>query len=143
MKKLLFVLALLCGAAQADVGDKHIVVHGFSHHTVERPKPPAWNETNPGLGIRYELYDDVSFQAGFYKNSFYKRSYYGVVDYTPLSIGKLSAGGFLGIASGYTDKTGIAGGAIVRWQEKRYSTAIRVIPGGKYNIVAIEIGVKF
>jgi len=153
MKALGILLALFVGlSAHAEPGDYHIITHGFSYHTVPRPSDPQWNQVNPGHGIRYELNDTVSIQAGFYKNSYYRNSVYAGVDWTPLdlkipdvgslSTGRLQMGGFIGLASGYTDKAGVAGGGLVRWQGQKFSLAVRIVPA-KCTIFALEMGYKF
>lgn len=144
MSRALAILAMaLPVLALAEPGDLHIVAHGASYHTMARPKAPHWNQVNPGFGLRYEYTPDVSFQGGFYKNSFYKQSIYAIGEWHPVHVGPISAGVFGGAASGYVGMTGIAGGALVRWQGERNSVTIRAIPGKKYSIYTIEYGWKF
>jgi len=137
-------LAALCAAtaAQAAPGDYHLVIHGASYHTVQRPKAPFWNQVNPGMGLRYEWTDTVSLQVGAYKNSYYRKSVYGGLDWTPVSFGNVQLGGFLGMASGYAEKAGVAGGGLVRWQGKDFSVALRIVPA-KCSIFALELGYRF
>lgn len=144
MKHAIIIAMLLAAtSAIADPGDKHLVLHGASHHSTQRTGVP-WNETNPGMALRYELTNTVSVQAGFYKNSYYRQSMYAGVDWTPVSFGPLSFGVFGGAASGYKDKAGAVAGGLIRLQGDPVSITLRVVPAGKrQSISMVEIGWRF
>jgi len=153
MKPLLAIAALCAAtAAQAEPGDYHLIIHGASYHTVQRPKEPFWNQDNPGLGVRYDKSEATSFQAGVYKNSFYRKSFYIGADWAPLDLkipnigdmpmGRAQLGLFAGVASGYVGKAGIAAGGLARWQGKDFSLALRIVPA-KCSIFALELGYRF
>lgn len=141
-RALIAIAALIAATAQAEPGDYHLIIHGASYHTVPRTSGPQWNQVNPGMGLRYELSDTVSLQVGAYKNSYYRKSLYAGADWTPVEYGNFQLGGFLGAASGYADKAGIAGGGLVRWQGKDFSVAVRIVPA-KCSIFALELGYRF
>lgn len=142
LKTLIALTVLTAAPAYAEPGDTHLVLHGVSYHTIKRPRGPEWNQVNPGIGLRYEWTDTVSLQVGTYKNSFYRQSVYAGADWTPLRLGDIHFGGFLGVASGYADKAGVAGGGLVRWQGERLSLALRIVPA-KCSIFTLELGYRF
>ena len=124
-----------------------IQLHGLSYHF---DREPAHNERNFGAGIRYAIDDAWSLQAGAYNNSESKVSAYALADWTPLRAGAVSAGGFLGLATGYQWEplagrlTPIAG-AVVRASLGRFSVALRVVPPHPKatSVAALEIGWRF
>lgn len=142
---LYIVIALLPAPAHAESGDTSVIVHGLSHHTKPRAEGRQWNETNTGIGLRYEFTDDISIQGGVYKNSINKQSIYGSLDYTPFSQGPFHFGGYAGVANGYENgKARIGGGGLVRWQEGRHSVSLRATPAKSGGLVfSIEYGVRF
>lgn len=80
-----------------------LVLHGFSLHATDYDdNGRKWDETNYGMGLRYEVNKDWAMQGGFYQNSQHRTSVYAGVDWLPLHVGPFSAGGGLGIATGYS-----------------------------------------
>lgn len=136
------IAMLLALTAQAEPSDNHLVLHGVSYHTIPRTRGPEWNQTNPGIGLRHEFTQTLSGQIGVYKNSFYRQSIYAGVDWTPLRLGDIHFGGFGGVASGYADKAGLAGGGVVRWQGQKLSLTLRIVPA-KCAIYTLELGYRF
>lgn len=137
-----FIFAFSTGVAHAASGDYSLVVHGASYHTVKRQSGPAWNQVNPGMGLRYELDDTLSVQVGAYKNSYYRKSIYAGLDWTPIKMGRVELGGFIGGATGYAEKAGVLGGGLVRWQGDKVSIGVRIVPA-KCSIFTFEIGYRF
>jgi hypothetical protein len=93
-----------------------IVGMGISKHVVETEKITGYhlNERNIGASVRLDLDKDISFQTGIYKNSLStpKRDIwttYAGFDWSPIKIfnntecGRITAGPFGGIATGYSD----------------------------------------
>lgn len=133
-------------AQTAPAGETHLVIHGLSHHFHARPSGQAWNEVNTGIALRRSFGGGVSGQIGAYRNSINRTSGYLLVDYTPLHIGPVSAGGFIGAASGYVDAVRPIAGAVLRVDAGRFTPTLRLIPkvpGNKSASVALEIGVRF
>ena len=140
MKYIILAVALTVCQAQAET---HLQVHGASHHLQDR-KVGDWNERNFGLGLRMQHTADLGLQLGFYDNSINNLTVYVLGQYTPLHVGKLSAGVFGGFASGY--KQAYAGGLLARYQGTKYSTTVRYVPtikGVTSGVVALEVGAKF
>jgi len=102
MKRLLLASALAV-ALNAHASDFSLVLHGFSKHTNTHSTRTGreWDETNYGLGIRYKVDEDISYQSGFYQNSEHSLSLYGGIDWTPLHLGPLAFGASLGLVTGY------------------------------------------
>jgi hypothetical protein len=73
-------------------------IGGISHH-FDRSK--NFNENNFGIGIEYELNEDVAFAVGRYKNSIRNTSHYAAIAYTPLHLGNFSLGVAAGTVDGY------------------------------------------
>lgn len=134
-------------SAQAEApGSTHLVIHGLSHHFHARPNGQAWNEVNTGVGLRRDLGSDLSGQIGAYRNSLDRTSTYALIDYTPLTIGPVSAGGFIGAATGYVPSVRPMAGAVIRVDAGRFTPAVRLIPkvpGNKSASVALELAYRF
>lgn len=145
MKKLIIIATLLSAAFATQAGTE-IVVHGISHHTHAKTDGGTWNQVN--LGIAFRGYnDDVSVQAGVYKNSIHKTSYYAMADYTPINIGTVAVGAFGGAATGYEGGNVMPlAGAVVRYQAESYSITLRAAPrfrASKSGVFALEVGLNF
>ena len=145
MKKLI-IIATLLSAAFAAQAETEIVVHGISHHTHTKTDGGTWNQVNPGIAFS-GYSNDVSVQAGVYKNSIYKTSYYAMADYTPLNIGPVAVGAFGGAATGYEGGNVMpVAGAVVRYQADAYSITLRAAPrfrASKSGVFALDVGFKF
>ena len=110
----LLVAALASSLAKADTGEHPaeradsrwaIDVTFMSHHFgYDR----GFNEFNPGLGVTYNLREDVSLLAGFYKNSYgVTTSYVGGLWLPVVAFdGKLKLGLIGILATGYEDEGG-------------------------------------
>ena len=126
----------------------HIVAHGISHHVAQRQGDLEWNERNAGLGLRYAASDTWALQAGAYQNSIHRTSAYLFLDYTPVHLGSVHAGAFVGAVNGYKANDGgarLAGGALVRWQPGRFGLALRAVPRGSQDgspVVSLEASWK-
>ena len=127
--KTIAACALLAMSAAASAqSDTHIVIHGLSHHAHARPNGQAWNEVNTGIGFRRELTSDLSAQVGIYRNSIDRTSTYALIDYTPLQLGPVNAGAFIGAATGYVPAVRPMAGAVIRIDAGRFTPALRLIP---------------
>ncbi|MDR0216610.1 MAG: hypothetical protein LBJ15_21770 [Comamonas sp.] len=104
-------------------------LHTFSDHFTKREHGKQWNETNPGLGLRRDFSNDISLQAGFYKNSLDRWSTYAIAEYSPVYLGPLRAGLFAGLRTNYQRPVELAGGALVRWHvTERFEITARITP---------------
>jgi hypothetical protein len=142
----LLVCAAAVSAQQNAAPATHLVIHGLSHHFHARPNGAQWNEVNTGIGLRRDLGGDLSGQIGFYRNSIDRTSTYALLDYTPVHLGPVRAGGFIGAASGYVQTVRPIAGAVLRVDAGRFTPTLRLIPkvpGNKSASVALEIGVRF
>jgi hypothetical protein len=134
------------GAQTAPATSTHLVIHGLSHHAHARPNGQPWNEVNIGAGLRRDIAGDLSGQVGFYRNSINRTSTYALLDVTPLHLGPVSAGGFIGAASGYVQTVRPIAGAVLRVDAGRFTPTLRLIPkvpGNKSASVSLELGVRF
>lgn len=133
--------ALVTALYHKDVrAETSLIINGVSKHTGNK----TYNETNTGLGLRYQVRPDASIQVGSYNNSFNRRSNYALVNYTPIQYGALSVGVFGGVASGYRQP--LIAGAVVTYDFGNVTATVRAVPpvgNGTAGVVALEIGVKF
>ena len=136
--------------AKAD--DYAFVVHGFSHHFQSAAPGKQWNEVHPGIGMRIIHDKDVSVQLSYvHQNSSYNKSVYALVDYTPLRLGWLYAGGFAGLATGYEYPLQPIGGLVLRLETPdihftaRYAPrmARQCCPRESSSVATIEISIPF
>ncbi|BAU40157.1 hypothetical protein [Ralstonia phage RSP15] len=85
MKKLLIAvaasLAVLSVPAKAAEGDYSLMVYGASYHIHNGKHNTNMNEFNPGLGLEYEIKDNLFVGASGYKDSFSKFGYNAYVGY--------------------------------------------------------------
>lgn len=144
MKRIFLAALAAFFLCPAFAGELHLQLHGLSWHAEPQADGSKWNETNPGLGVRYQIDEIWGVQGGAYHNSVSKPTVYGVVDWTPLRHGPLAAGGFAGLATGYPLRSVVPmGGVLVRWQGHRMSTTVRLIPRIRNvtpTTIAFEVG---
>jgi len=142
-------LAASAGATDAprDAPALSVQAHGVSYHFT---RDIDYNERNPGLGIRYAFNRDWAIQAGAFNNSQSRLSVYGIADWTPVHVGAVSAGAFLGAATGYdwrpmVGKLTPVTGAVVRAEFDRFNIAVRITPPHPKAsaVAALEFGIKF
>lgn len=146
MKSTLTTLALLLAATSAHAGDWHLQLHGLSAHDKPRVNGKPWNEKNWGAGVRYQFNPTWGVQAGGYRNSYDRNSEYLLAQYTPLQVGPLRLGAFLGYVDGYGLTTPAGGGLMATWQGERLSLTTRFVPKTKWGhatSLAVEIGLRF
>lgn len=141
-----FAMAFMVDAKAADYS---LVVHGLSRHatTHDPDTGKRWREVNPGLGLRIGLSDELSAQAGAYRNSQNRNSAYLIADYLPIEISGVRFGGALGLATGYRVSPVMPVAAFVaRWQtDAAVSITLRFVPPKVpkvTSVVAIEIGIR-
>ena len=146
MKRIVTALALAACAISASA-QTSIVLHGLSHHFTERANGKQWNQQNLGVALRYSVNDELSLQGGVYRNSEFRTSVYALADITPLHIGPVSVGGFLGAATGYEARTATPiAGAVVRVQIDRVALSARFAPRagvGGSAVASVEVGYSF
>lgn len=145
-----FLAALFAGEARA--ADTYVIAHGASKHgsTADSYK---FNEVNLGAALRLDLTDTHGLQAGVYRNSYYKLTAYAGYQYTPVRIGAVRLGGFVGLASGYKAQSAlnvgalsVVGGAYAVADFDSYTVAVRAAPKMSpktTSVVALEVGFKF
>ncbi len=145
--QLLTLAALATCAAHADAGETSLQLHGLSYHFT---RDIDYNERNAGAGIRYAFDRTLSVQAGAFNNSHSRVSTYLLADWTPVQIGNVSAGAFVGAATGYAWRplVGVVTpitGAIVRTDLGRFSLAVRITPPHPKAsaVAAVELGARF
>ena len=139
---LALLLVLVAGAACAE-SSVHLQLHGASHHFYEREGGVPWNEKNLGLGVRYQHDPMWGIQAGFFDNSVNRTTTYVIAQFSPIVIGRTSAGVYAGFATGYDEKwKNLLGGFFVTQQWDRVSVTVRYVPISK-GVLAFEAGVEF
>jgi hypothetical protein len=143
MKKILMILLMACSSAHA--GDFAIQATGLSVHS----RGTDWCQQNPGLGLRYNISQEVSVQGGAYRNSECEKvSAYLMANYQPFQYGDFTAGVFAGVITGYKrNYNGLpAAGLILEYAlTERVKIATRFIPkipATTAAILSFEIGVS-
>jgi hypothetical protein len=123
----------MCAAAS------EVVLHlGSRHGDRIRGDGEPYVERNPGVGVRFG-----NVQFGAYRNSWGKGSAYALADFEPVKVGPVSAGVFVGAATGYPGKAVLpAAGALCRIRFGDASVTLRVVPplGGSSGVAAVEVG---
>ena len=155
--KTILALALLVSASAvtAKEGDMWINVHFAAHHSVDKYwdlESESWeqyNNVNPGLGLEYELSNNLSTKAGFYKNSINATTVYaGGNVHTAYGDG-ISVGLNFGLATGYEAEHGLMIVPVVmpniNFEYGGLRMEVGVLPGiGKYTTVyAFTVGAQF
>jgi hypothetical protein len=135
----LLAALLVIPGVKAEEGDVHVVLHGLSLHSQSRENGRDWNQVNTGLALRYELNSSLSVQLGGYRNSLDRTSAYALADWTPLQVGQLQMGGFVGVTTRYKAGYQTPLGGVVRWQQEHVSLAVRLVPR-RNSIISIELG---
>ncbi len=106
-------------SAEADVWLSASVA---SYHT-DRSKD--YNESNPGIGLEVSKGNHAA-GLGTYENSYYQQTVYLTYSYRPMHLGKVSVGGFVGLATGY--ESPFIGGAVVSYEGKRFGGNLLIVP---------------
>jgi hypothetical protein len=127
-----FLLPLSAAASE-------VVFHlGSRHGERIRGDGEPYVEKNPGVGVRFG-----NVQFGAYRNSWGKGSAYALLDIEPVRFGPVSAGVFVGAATGYPGKAVLpAAGIVCRFRVGGASMTLRAIPpvGGLSGVAAVEVG---
>jgi hypothetical protein len=127
-----FLLPLSAAASE-------VVLHLSSRHGERiRGDGEPYVERNPGVGVKLG-----NAQFGVYRNSWGKGSTYALVDLEPVKLGPLSAGVFVGAATGYPDRAIMpAAGIVCRFRVGDASVTLRALPplGGSSGVAAVEVG---
>lgn len=144
MKKLI-TAALIATAGLAQAGEVSLVLHGLSYHTNARQSGLPWNNTNYGLALRYAPNSDWSYQAGGYRDSVFKPTLYALGDYTPLHIGQIALGGFVGAKQSTSTPLRPIGGLVARYQAGGWGVATRLAPApqSKGAVLTLEVSRDF
>jgi hypothetical protein len=127
-----FMLPLSAAASE-------VVFHlGSRHGDRVRGDGEPYVERNPGVGVRFG-----NVQFGAYRNSWGKGSAYALADFEPVKLGPVSAGVFVGAATGYPDRAIMpAAGIVCRFRVGGASVTLRALPplGGSSGVAAVEVG---
>lgn len=103
MKKLLIALTL-CATALTAQAQTFVTIGGISHHTTPTmASGQRYNNANFGLGIERQR-GDITYAAGYYRNSEYRDSFYGTVSYLPIKAAGADIGVTAGLVTGYKRK---------------------------------------
>jgi hypothetical protein len=146
-KTILFLLLICacCTPAQAQEGNLYLITTLKSLH---ENRDHGYNEKNLGIGIQYNLSQDLRLLAGEYKNSFFNKSNYFGIAWLPFHRDNFSAGFLIGEVSGYVfsnlSKYSFIAIPEVTWENGRYLVNIVFVPPvQKAGVVAVQIGVSF
>lgn len=149
---ILFAVVVAGLAPSAKAEPLSLVLHGFSAHFNHPDNNRQWNETHPGVGLRYEHSSELATQLSFVsKNSFDRPSFYVLGEYTPLRAGWLRLGAFAGLATGYAHAVQPVGGALLRLDFADFGLALRYVPRvgsgccSKYStaVASVEMSLPF
>jgi len=110
---LIGTILLFSGTAVAEKGDVTLVVnllswHGDDTYCYENKCGQEYNETNLGLGAKYEFQEGFEVVGGFFDNSYNKTSVYGGMNFKHTikfmdGILEIAPGLTAGFVSGYDD----------------------------------------
>lgn len=138
-------------AAESAVEGWHVVLHARSWHSSHPPKE-RWNEHNGGLGLRHAWAPAWAWQIGAYRNSLHRVTSYGLIDWTPLKLGRWHVGAGAGLTvGGYAAPYKLAAGLQARYQLGLGSVALRLFPKPPQHqtnvhrtaVLAMELGWRF
>jgi hypothetical protein len=121
------------------VAASEVVLHiGSRHGDRIRGDGEPYVERNPGVGVKLG-----NAQFGVYRNSWGRGSTYALLDLEPVKLGPVSAGVFVGAATGYPGKAVLpAAGIVCRFRVGDASVTLRALPpvGGSSGVAAVEVG---
>jgi hypothetical protein len=133
------ILAAAAALLPLSAAASEVVLHlGSKHGERIRGDGEPYVERNPGVGVRFG-----NAQFGVYRNSWGKGSAYALADFEPVKLGPLSAGVFVGAATGYPGKVVLpAAGIVCRFRVGGASMTLRALPplGGSSGVAAVEVG---
>ncbi len=124
------ILGIFCASAKAAEPEPAFWVNtgGFSKHFQDNGR----NEVNLGLGFEYRTRPDLSFMAGYHKNSLDLHTRYLAMNYQPLEVGPFRVGASIGVMDGYPAKKN--GGQffailpMASWEGERVGVNFGIIP---------------
>ena len=93
------IAAVLLAAAGAASGQVSLSIYGLSKHS-----DSPYCETNPGLGINYQITDDLRIGHGRFRNSKCRASNGTGLMYTPIKLGDWRFGVALLRLTGYNER---------------------------------------
>lgn len=113
------------------MADDYLTANLASYH-FNREHAKHLNERNYGIGYEKKL-DDLRYMLGLYNNSYGNNSLYGLVGYTPLHYGNLSAGLAGGLVSGYMKYPIPAAGGMLTYENGKHGANLTMIPPATVN----------
>ncbi|WP_298294033.1 hypothetical protein [Thiomonas sp.] len=155
MRHIRHILAvlLLALAGTAHASPWALDVNLTSYHT-EQWARDALNQSNPGLGLEYQIAPDWSAMTGFYRNSYRRTSAYALAAWTPLHVAlpagiEASAGIAAGLVGGYTREEcpvaplGAAG--VLKLRKDGYGINLLMVPnmGSKSGFIGLQAVISF
>jgi len=123
--------------APAVAADYWVVANAISSHSEQQC--PACdggkvNQFNWGGGLEARFSHDLAAQVGGYRNTYGHGTAYAIGIWQPITDGRMSAGGFIGAATGYKSDPDCqrnvcpVGGFLISFSEERYGFNVMVIP---------------
>lgn len=95
----LAIAGLVCLLSTPASADDWLTISGYSYHLTRRNE---YRADNPGLGWERHTPDqNVTYAAGYYRNSYDRDTFYLGGRWEPLELGPARFGVFLALASGY------------------------------------------
>lgn len=147
------VVALAFCAPAAAV-DYWVVANTLSSHS-ERQCPACEggtpNEFNWGGGLEARFKHNLAAQVGGYRNTYGHGTAYAIGIWQPITDGRMSAGGFVGAATGYKSDPGCqrdvcpVGGFLISFSGERYGFNVMVVPaisGTTTNVFGLQLKLK-
>ena len=135
------VLAAFTTASRAESQD-YVIFHGASKHV--SPEYKLYQERNLGAAYRFQKSSELGYQFGIYLNSHNKLTAYAAIQETPLKIGRLDAGWFYGVGTGY--KTPLSAGFMLNYHQGKAVYTVRHVPRIAANVASVttfEMGFRF
>lgn len=135
-------------AADTAVEGWHVVLHARSWHS-SHPPQERWNEHNWGMGLRHAWAPSWAWQIGAYRNSLDRATSYGLIDWSPLQLGRWHIGAGAGLTvGGYDAPYKLAAGLQARYQLGPGSVSLRLFPKPPQHrvglhrtaVLALELG---
>lgn len=134
---LIVAAAVAVFVAVASAQGLSLSVFGLSHHS-ERGR---YCETNPGLGINYNLTRDTRLLAGFYKNSLCRESKVAGVVWCGMRYGNACAGVGFACLTGYSTKPVCVPLPTASYEQRRY--AVDWVGGTDGRLWVVGVGLRF
>jgi hypothetical protein len=154
MRRTIIAALLAAASLTASATDYWVVANTLSSHSVrECPacKGGEPNEFNWGGGIEARFKRDLAVQVGGYRNTYGHGTAYAIGIWQPLTDKRMSAGGFVGAATGYKSDPGCASdvcpiaGFLITVANERFGFNVMVVPAlsnTHTNVFGLQLKVK-